>query len=220
METGVDGALTLARGADIVEMDADTTLEFPEALSGGVTEIIEHIGEAFFSVETRPARTFQVRSAYMVTLVKGTAFTVSVSDAGATVDVSDGVVEVSSPSSNERLDVPAGQAARIAATSGASISVGKSRAKARPKREVVVPPAPEEKPALPAKADRRARNGNNGIGRGGGRDNGNSKGNAGGAGSSKGEGTGNGNNNGKGNSDGKGNGKGNGKGKGNGNGKK
>src|SRR5262249_42734928 len=58
---------------------------------------------------------FEVDTPYIVAIVKGTKFTTTVSDAGASVKVSEGVVGVSATSGGASIDLNAGGSASVSA---------------------------------------------------------------------------------------------------------
>ena len=64
-----------------------------------------------------------VTTPYVVTLAKGTTFSISVTDTGADVAVAEGIVAIFSASGTDNADVSAGQVARVSATERATISI-------------------------------------------------------------------------------------------------
>lgn len=117
VETLHGGRATLTHGDDVIHVEPWSRLDLPEQEeSGRLTEVIQSIGTAIFGVDRRPGREFQVTTPYLVTLVKGTAFEIEVSPAGASVAVTDGVVNVSSQSQGGgSRDVRAGESTSVSA---------------------------------------------------------------------------------------------------------
>jgi hypothetical protein len=115
VSTGPDSAATLQKGNDVVELRADTAVQLPAPSTEGVwTRVVQSVGEAFFEVETRPSRHFQVETPYLTALVKGTQFTIGIEDGEAEVAVSRGTVGVSAKTGGASADVTAGQTATVA----------------------------------------------------------------------------------------------------------
>jgi ferric-dicitrate binding protein FerR (iron transport regulator) len=95
IRTGRDAHVVLVRGADRVRLRAHSYLELPPAeRDGGVTRLMQWLGEALFEVDPRPSPQFEVDTPYLTAVVKGTAFSIEVSRDGATVAVTSGTVRV------------------------------------------------------------------------------------------------------------------------------
>lgn len=117
VETLHGSRATLTHGDDVIHIEPWSRVDLPEQEEESrLTEVIQSIGTAIFGVDRRPGREFQVTTPFLVTLVKGTAFEIEVSPAGASVAVTDGVVNVSSRGDDgESRDVRAGESASVAA---------------------------------------------------------------------------------------------------------
>jgi hypothetical protein len=124
--TGSDGIAVLHNGADQIRLTPNSRLVLPSDQDEGLMTIIEQsLGRIFFSIGSRPDRSFEVDSPYLVVLVKGTRFAVTATYLGDSVAVTEGTVEVRT---NDGADSPgtligAGQTASVRA-GGDSISVG------------------------------------------------------------------------------------------------
>lgn len=126
VRTDASGRLVLANGADRIRMSANSEIELPAASDGnGATRVIHWIGSAFFQVGKRPAPQFEVDTPYLAAIVKGTQFTTTVSGAGASVAVDEGVVGVSAAAGGASTDVAAGQSASVAAANPGTVAPGK-----------------------------------------------------------------------------------------------
>lgn len=124
VRTGPDGGATLTRDDDRIVLSASTTVRLPGPdLDDSATRIVQPEGEAFFEVGPRPGWTFSVDTPYLAVVVKGTKFGVDVSEAGTSVAVSEGRVQVDRPGSDP-ADVSAGQTARSGVAPGSDISIG------------------------------------------------------------------------------------------------
>ena len=135
VETGADGQATLTHGDDVIHVSPNSQMELePPARGGVVTQVVQSLGNLFFGVETRPDRNFKVETPYLVTLVKGTTFSVSVSEDGAAVAVAEGTVAVFASEGNDSQDITTGRTAHVSATDRSTVSVGQvsSRGYAQP----------------------------------------------------------------------------------------
>lgn len=232
ISTGPRGRLQLVRGTESIAFQPNTLAAVITRGSdiNRKTEVVQQVGEISLEIEKRQQPHTTVQTPFLAAVVKGTKFTVEVTETDAAVAVDRGLVQVTSFGSGERSDLGAGQGARVD-TSGMTVA-GLS---GKPDVTRVTP----SKPAVPARsakgdAQKSEKAGKKGPEKskaekskadkaGGAPDKGKSasKGDAGGKGNGKGEGKDKGNSGGKGN--GRGNdsdgGKGGGHGKGGGNGK-
>jgi hypothetical protein len=115
--TGANGRAVLVRGRDFVIVSPRTQLRVPGAQEeqGGVIRMLQTSGRAQYRIERQAAPHFGVRTPHLVALVKGTVFTVDVSEDGATVAVTEGRVEVATLSGEMRQMVEPGFAAGVLA---------------------------------------------------------------------------------------------------------
>ena len=126
VRTGPDGGATLTRDDDRIVLSASTTVRLPGPdQADSATRIVQSEGEAFFEVGPRPGWTFSVDTPYLAVVVKGTKFGVDVSEAGTSVAVSEGRVQVERPG-RDPADVSAGQTAQSGVAPGADISIGET----------------------------------------------------------------------------------------------
>lgn len=124
VRTSTDGNLLLANRADRIRLSPQSELELPKAEAGdAVTRVIHWIGTAFFDVGPRPSPQFEVTTPYLVAVVKGTAFTTTVSTAGSAVKVTEGTVGVASAKGGASVEVTAGETASVSA-GGGTVSPG------------------------------------------------------------------------------------------------
>ena len=102
--SGARARAVLVSGRDYVILSPSSRVRLPAAAqvipaSGGffnnMTQIMTESGTAMFRIERRPNPHFQVRTPYLAAVVKGTVFTVTVNRSGASVQVTEGAVEVS-----------------------------------------------------------------------------------------------------------------------------
>ena len=116
IETGANGRAVIARGSDVVFVSPRTRLTIaPEEQARGLIQIIQDLGRATFMIERKANPHFAVGTPYLATVVKGTVFTVTVHEAGASVSVREGRVEVSTPRNEMRQMVVTGMTASVTA---------------------------------------------------------------------------------------------------------
>ena len=112
--TGAASRAVLVRGQEYVIVSPATRLRLPETEeSRGLIQIVEDYGRAMFRIEKKSTPHFGVRSPYLVALVKGTTFTVTVDREGADVAVQEGRVEVATLDGSARELVSAGFHGRV-----------------------------------------------------------------------------------------------------------
>ncbi len=96
IKTGPKGRAILLRGGEYLVVSPASHIEIAEpAKSGKVTQIIEYLGNVLFRIDKKETPHFGVKTPYMAAVVKGTTFSVSVSQEGTAVQVTEGAVEVS-----------------------------------------------------------------------------------------------------------------------------
>jgi len=90
----------LVRGKQYVMVSPGSTLRIPVsgAAGGGVASVVEMVlegGNALFKVDRRETPHFRVQTRYLAAVVRGTTFSVTVTDTGGSVQVTEGAVQVS-----------------------------------------------------------------------------------------------------------------------------
>jgi hypothetical protein len=125
VRTDDSGRIELTNGIDQIRLSPSSEIELPMQRDGDpVTRVIHWVGTAFFHVGKRPGPQFEVDTPYIVAIVKGTKFTTTVSDAGAAVKVSEGVVGVSATAGGNSIDVTAGGSASVSAAHSDTVTPG------------------------------------------------------------------------------------------------
>jgi len=95
--TGVTGRAMLTRGKDYVVVAPGSRLLLPpEQQESGFTRLVQQVGTMLYKVHHTGVPHFAVQTPMLAAVVKGTSFTVIVEKDRAAVQVTDGVVEVSS----------------------------------------------------------------------------------------------------------------------------
>jgi hypothetical protein len=132
IRTGADGTVVLARQDETVTIGAGSAFEARPAANGMMTSIYQSIGTLLFKVHKRSNPHFEVRTPYLVAVVKGTTFTVNVDAAGGAVHVTEGLVEVANADGADRVFVRPGKTASVAAARGSKVQIGTMPRDAKP----------------------------------------------------------------------------------------
>jgi hypothetical protein len=95
LQTGPGGRLVLRRGEDTVVVAPNSSVTLPATSPGTLTSLIQSLGTLLVKVDRRATPNFEVRTPYLIAVVKGTSFSVTVDGSGAGVHVLQGQVQVS-----------------------------------------------------------------------------------------------------------------------------
>jgi hypothetical protein len=95
--TAARARAVLVRGEEYVVVSPGSRLRVPDQPQGrdGIIQMLADWGTALFRIERQATPHFGVQTPYLAAVVKGTVFTVTVGEAGSSVQVTEGVVEVS-----------------------------------------------------------------------------------------------------------------------------
>ncbi|HEV7276336.1 MAG TPA: FecR family protein [Devosiaceae bacterium] len=111
---------SFVRGAETVEIGADTTIQIADG-SSGFTTVYNHEGTVGIDAEVRNVQHFAVQTHYLAAVVKGTAFTVRAGADHATVAVARGRVEVNDARYQSSVSLSAGE--EVSSTKAGPITV-------------------------------------------------------------------------------------------------
>lgn len=93
--TGAKSRAVLVRGGEYVVVSPNSRLRISKpAKDGGVVQFFKEMGSALFRIDKKATPHFGVKTPYMAAVVKGTTFSVTVTDSGAAVQVTEGAVQV------------------------------------------------------------------------------------------------------------------------------
>lgn len=114
VETGEAGRAVIVRGAEYVILSPRSRIRIavPEA-ADQTTQISQAFGSAEFRIGKKETGSFGVKTPYLAAVVKGTEFNVTVSDAGARLQVTEGKVEVSTLDGGASDLIVPGRIARV-----------------------------------------------------------------------------------------------------------
>ena len=127
------GRAVLVRGQETVIVEPHSRVQLPGIEVNGNTQVLQTIGAAIYKIGKQNKPHFQVDTPYMAAVVKGTAFTVTVGDGDASVAVTDGLVEVSTPDQSDIEFVRPGFTAQVSRENGGDIVVDRTRASDEPR---------------------------------------------------------------------------------------
>lgn len=114
--TGPNARAVLVRGEEYAVIAPNSRLQVADpAASGGLTQFLERLGNVVFSVKKMTNPHFGVQTPYLAAVVKGTTFSVTVDDNGASVQVVEGAVEVATHDGGARELVRPGTIASVGA---------------------------------------------------------------------------------------------------------
>ena len=96
LRTGGDGMADLRQGATTVNVGPDTVLEFPATQPRGesVERIVQSQGNAFYDVGRREGRKLRVETPYLVAVIKGTQFSVTVQEDSTSISLLEEILEI------------------------------------------------------------------------------------------------------------------------------
>lgn len=110
IETGPDGRALLRRGEETIVVAPNSRIGLPNGQSGAITtRILQTLGTILLTVEKKAKQHFAVETPYLIAVVKGTTFTVSVDGGRSNVHVVEGLVEVKNQASGRSVLVHPGQ---------------------------------------------------------------------------------------------------------------
>jgi ferric-dicitrate binding protein FerR (iron transport regulator) len=128
VKTGQTGRAVLLRGRETIVMSPSSVLTLPSGANRDFTKVRQVSGTLLFKIGKKPEAHFEVDTPYLAAVVKGTTFTVKVSNVSASVHVLEGAVEVATSDRKNSFLTRAGQISTVFAqaahdilTTGASI---------------------------------------------------------------------------------------------------
>jgi hypothetical protein len=117
IRTGRRGKATLTMEQHILIVRSNSTVQLPEIGSDDVdSQVYQETGRVTYEVDGSAFDRFEVVTPYLVAGVKGTVFTVTVTDGRATVSVEEGMVEVSSRFGDSAVELHPGQEVSVDGT--------------------------------------------------------------------------------------------------------
>jgi FecR protein len=122
--TGTNGRAVLVRGEEYLIVSPNSRIRVADpARSGGITQIMGIFGTTLFKIKKMASPHFGVQTPYLAAVVKGTTFSVTVTEQGASVQVVEGRVEVSTRDGGASYMVLPGDIASVNAGTLAQLNV-------------------------------------------------------------------------------------------------
>lgn len=97
ISTGKAGRAVLIRGDEYLVVSPGSRIVIAEPKTGSMTQIIQSLGSTLFKIKKMATPHFAVQTPYLAAVVKGTTFSVTVTNNGASVQVTEGRVQVATP---------------------------------------------------------------------------------------------------------------------------
>lgn len=125
VSTGGRSRAVLVHGKDFVTVNANGRVRIPAPgdQGYGLFDVLQEWGNALFQIEKQPKPHFTVRTRYLAAVVKGTTFSITVSDQGASLQVVEGAVETSTVDGGARELITPGVVAMVEAADRMRLTV-------------------------------------------------------------------------------------------------
>ncbi len=152
IKTGANGRAVITRGKQYVVVSRNSHIKVaPQKTKSLLTQFIQYFGNAMFKVDKRKDQHFAVETPYMAAVVKGTTFNVSVSPEGATVQVTEGAVEVATLDGGATQLLLPGDIGLVERNNPFALDIrGRSSRRIESPNKPAGTPAPKATPAAPA----------------------------------------------------------------------
>ncbi|WP_438725932.1 FecR family protein [Parasphingorhabdus sp. DH2-15] len=152
IKTGANGRAVITRGQQYVVVSRNSHIKVaPQKTKSLLTQFIQYFGNAMFKVDKRKDQHFAVETPYMAAVVKGTTFNVSVSPEGATVQVTEGAVEVATLDGGATQLLLPGDIGLVERNNPFSLDVrGRSSRRIESPNKPTGSPSPKAAPTAPA----------------------------------------------------------------------
>ena len=114
IRTGSDGVIDLRDNGSLVHIGPNSTVAIPESgPSGGLVDrYLQSAGSALYNIQGRHGRPMSVETPYLVSVVKGTVFTVSVEEGATSVTLMEGSLDVAAPDVSQHVLLKPNQSIR------------------------------------------------------------------------------------------------------------
>jgi hypothetical protein len=111
--TGDDGMLGLTQAGTNITIAADSDIEIPAEAADGrlIARLVQHRGQVFYDVAHRDVGTLRVETPFLVAVIKGTQFNVTVQESSTAISLFQGRLEIRTPDASEVIQLNAGEIA-------------------------------------------------------------------------------------------------------------
>jgi FecR protein len=117
VSTGRNGRAVLIRGEEYLVVSPNSRIVIATPKEGSMTQIIQSVGNTLFKIKKMATPHFAVETPYLAAVVKGTTFSVTVTKTGASVQVTEGRVQVATPDGGAMHMVVPGEIGLVSASS-------------------------------------------------------------------------------------------------------
>lgn len=101
--TGADGSLRLEHESAALDIGPNSVVILPKSSKSALEKIEQQIGRVLYSVKPRKARPLVVETPYLVSVVKGTTFSIAVENETATIALLEGSLLISGNGVDEEV---------------------------------------------------------------------------------------------------------------------
>jgi hypothetical protein len=113
VSTGDDGSARLRQDATVISVSANTAIELLDNPGSGILQrAVQDRGSAFYDIAPQGSNRFRVETPYLVAVIKGTQFNVTVGDDVSTISLFEGQLRIEAPDLGDSVDLSAGQIAQ------------------------------------------------------------------------------------------------------------
>jgi hypothetical protein len=114
VSTGADGSIRLRQDAATISIAANTAIELLEGTEPGLPlqRVVQNQGSAFYDIAPRGSSRLRVETPWLVAVIKGTQFNVTVTSETSTVALFEGRLRIEAPDVGDVVDLHAGQIAK------------------------------------------------------------------------------------------------------------
>lgn len=113
VSTGEDGTIRLRQGQTVIAVAVNTAVELYQGSTGRTLQrVVQNRGSAFYDIAPREDGRLRVETPYLVAVIKGTEFNVSVTADMSTVALFEGRLQVEAPDIGDVVDLREGHIAR------------------------------------------------------------------------------------------------------------
>ena len=114
VSTGADGSIRIRQAATVISVASNTAIELLEGTEPGspLQRVVQNQGSAFYDIAPRESSRLRVETPYLVAVIKGTEFNVTVAAETSTVALFEGRLQVEAPDVGDVVDLHQGQIAK------------------------------------------------------------------------------------------------------------
>jgi hypothetical protein len=114
ISTGADGSIRIRQAATVISVASNTAIELLAGTEPGspLQRVVQNQGSAFYDIAPRESSRLRVETPYLVAVIKGTEFNVTVATETATIALFEGRLQVEAPDVGDVVDLYEDQIAK------------------------------------------------------------------------------------------------------------